>query len=146
MSSQLEDHKDVSIKSWRRQSNVLTTTKSVTNDSTVTNAEAVKQQTQVVEKGGDDFWMPAINTKQKHSNTIKIMQNPNQTLQSNSSNNNNQLQHHTTTASSLEPQQCNDGTQLLKSLLGLSANQSQVIPGPAITAKVCFIYLNRLTR
>lgn len=134
MSNQLEDNKNALTKpTWKQQSKV-TTDNSVSNDFYATSTEKtndLKTTTpQVIQKGGDDFWMPAVNTKPKHSNPIKIMQNPNQSLQ--------QQQQH-----SIEPQQCNnDGTQLLKSLLGLSANQAQVMPVPAAAAKVCFTFHN----
>lgn len=55
---------------------------------------------QIVQKGGSDFWMPAVNTKLKYANQ-------------------------SVTAAATAPQECQEGTQALKSLLGLAAAPKQ---------------------
>ncbi|XP_023298074.2 5'-3' exoribonuclease 1 [Lucilia cuprina] len=128
-----QEDKNVSSKSFR-QSEVPNTANSVNSNDSIDKKADSNQKTEVIQKGSDDFWTPAINTKQKHTNTIKIMQNPNQT-QSTSSNNNT-LSQQQQNAVAVEPQQSNnDGTQLLKSLLGLSASQTQIMPGTSVAAK-----------
>lgn len=136
-SNKLDDTRHIASKSWTQSK---ATNNSMANNSGTVDMQKsnntqndVNKMPQVVQKGGDDFWMPAVNTKHKHSNVmtennknpIKIMQNQMETSPMDNG------QQPTTTSSSVvassSTQQCQDGTQLLKSLLGLSANQAQVM-------------------
>ncbi|KAM7349373.1 5'-3' exoribonuclease pacman isoform 1-T2 [Cochliomyia hominivorax] len=123
MSNQMEDNKSVLTKEWNQQPKVLNNTagKEI-SATTLSERPADIKQTPVVQKGGDNFWMPTKNTKQKHTNTIKIIQNPNLSQMNTPSSNQPK-----NPPPSMGPQQCNDGTQLLKSLLGLSAD-NQTMP------------------
>lgn len=126
VSNQYDDTTHIASQSWR-QSNAANTSSSVMAVPNTNKDNEVKMP-QVIQKGGKDFWMPAVSAKQKHtnalmddSNTTNIRpQQPSKTTSTESS-------------PSSPSQQYQDSTQLLKSLLGLSANQAQVMPGPANT-------------
>lgn len=95
----LEHQRNVPQNSWRSQGHVATA-----NLSGLTKNTSELKQAQITPKDEDNFWMPAVDTKHKHSDDKK------------------------TTQLSLAPQDCNEGTQLLKSMLGLSSQSAPTEP------------------
>lgn len=89
---------------------------------------------QPVQQGRDDFWTPALNTKQKYTDTLKSVNNSNegQTVLQQF---NNQIQ--PTSTMPVETHKYNESTQILKSLLGLSINQAQAMTDSPVISKVC---------
>lgn len=119
------------------------------NDSNI-DANCDFKMPQIIQKGGNDFWMPAVNTKIKHSdngvittntitsmreesmheaqkNSMKILQNPIHINQKTTD----------SAASATGVQEFQDGTHALKSLLGLAAVQTSSNIAPSSPNAAC---------
>lgn len=133
----IDDQNNSSTLTWRQS-------KPVTNLFTAPSLLAQDKNNDVkapqpIQKSVDNFWTPALNTKQKHSETFKGVESSHED-QNMLYQFNNQIDPMKTVPG--ETQQYNESTQILKSLLGLSMNQTQAMPETAVNSKVCiYIYI-----
>ena len=132
ISHKIDDQNNSSTLPWRQS-------KPVTNIFTAPTLLAQDKNNDVkvpqpIQKSVDNFWTPALNTKQKHSDTFKSV-----TSSHEDQNMLHQFNNQTDPMNTVpgETHKYNESTQILKSLLGLSMNQSQAMTETAVNPKVC---------